>query len=514
MYIAHYLLSEMKKIKKLSELIKICSDQKSRRKKVVLCHGVFDLLHLGHIKHFQKARNFGDILIVSITSSKFVNKIPGRPFFSDIQRQEALQSIQYIDYVFCNKDYTPINLIKKIKPNFYCKGPDYKDNSKDLTGNIKKEINAVKSINGKIVITDDLTFSSSQLINEFSNEFNSEQKKFLSKIKKITTFELIEKSFKKLENIKTLIIGESIVDEYIFCEGLGKSGKESVLSLRERRSEKYLGGILSMAQNSSSFAKKITALSYLGEDKVLNSFIKKKLNKKIKFNYVYKNNAPTILKKRLLDVVDNRKLIGIYNLNDDFLSKDEERAFLNKIKKEIKKSDLVIVADFGHGLITKKIAKYINGIPKYTSLNAQINASNSGFHTLENYKNINTIVINASELRHEMRQRDGNIVELGKTLQNRMKSEKIIITQGQSGAVLIAKKKYIIAPAFSNELVDKIGAGDTLLVLISLCLKAGFQDEVAIFVASVAAGMSTARFANSQTIDKNELLNRIKYYLK
>ena len=213
-------------------------------------------------------------------------------------------------------------------------------------------------------------------------------------------------------------------------------------------------------------------------------------------------------------MVDNRKLIGLYDLNDDFLSKDEEKVFLNKIKKEIKKSDLVIVADFGHGLITKRISRYINGISKYTSLNAQINASNSGFHTLENYKNINTIVINASELRHEMRQRDGNIVELGKTLQNRMKSEKIIITQGQSGAVLIAKKKYIIAPAFSNELVDKIGAGDTLLVLISLCLKAGFQDEVAIFVASVAAGMSTARFANSQTIDKNELLNRIKYYLK
>lgn len=504
----------MKKIKNLSDLIKICTDQKARGKKVVLCHGVFDLLHLGHIKHFQNARNFGDILIVSITSSKFVNKIPGRPFFSDKQRQEALQSIEYIDYVFCNKDYTPINLIKKIKPNFYCKGPDYKDNSKDLTGNIIKEINAVKSINGKIVITEDITFSSSQLINQFSNEFNSEQKKFLSKIKKITSFELIEKNFKKLENIKILIIGEGIVDEYIFCEGLGKSGKESVLSLRNRRSEKYLGGVFSMAQNSSSFVKKITTLSYLGKDKILNSFIKEKLNKKIKFKYVYKSNSPTILKKRFLDIVDNRKLIGVYDLNDDFLSKTEEKFFLNMLKKEIKKNDLIIIADFGHGLITKKVAKYINTISKFSFLNAQINASNAGFHTLENYKNINTVVINATELRHEMRQRDGNIVELGKVLQNRMKSKKIVITQGQSGAVLITKKKNILAPAFSDKLVDKIGAGDTLLVLLSICLKAGFEDEVAIFVASVAAGMSTAGFANSQTIDKNELLNKIKYYLK
>lgn len=504
----------MKKIVNLKKLIKISNEEKSRKKKIILCHGVFDLLHLGHIRHFQEAKNLGDILIVSITSSKFVKKIPGRPFFSDLQRQEALQALECVDYVFCNQDYTPIELIKKIKPNIYCKGPDYKDNNKDLTGNIKREINAIKSVNGRIVITNDLSFSSSKLINQFSGQFNSEQKEFLIKIKNIIDYPTLEKNFKKLENIRMLIIGESIVDEYIFCEGLGKSGKESVLSLRKRRSEKYLGGVLAMAQNSSSFVKKITTLSYLGKDKILNSFIKEKLNKKIKFKYVYKSNSPTILKKRFLDIVDNRKLIGVYNLNDDFLSKTEEKIFLNMLKKEIKKNDLIIVADFGHGLITKKIAKYINSISKFTSLNAQINASNAGFHTLENYKNINTIVINASELRHEMRQRDGNIVELGKVLQNRMKSKKIVITQGQSGAVLIAKNKNILAPAFSDKLVDKIGAGDTLLVLLSLCLKAGFKDEVAIFVASVAAGMSTAGFANSQNIDKNELLNKIKYYLK
>ena len=60
--------------------------KKKNGKKVVMCHGVFDLLHLGHIKHFEKAKSLGDILVVSITADKFVNKGPGRPAFNESDR--------------------------------------------------------------------------------------------------------------------------------------------------------------------------------------------------------------------------------------------------------------------------------------------------------------------------------------------------------------------------------------------------------------------------------------------
>ena len=92
-----------KKIFPLGIIQKIISREKLKKKKIVLCHGVFDLLHIGHIKHFKQAKNFGDILVVSVTSSEFVNKGPNRPTFKDQQRIEGIAALNVVDYVICDK---------------------------------------------------------------------------------------------------------------------------------------------------------------------------------------------------------------------------------------------------------------------------------------------------------------------------------------------------------------------------------------------------------------------------
>ena len=171
-----------KKVFKLSELDKKLSIEKKQNKKIVLCHGVFDLLHLGHIRHFREAKTYGDILVVSITPDKYVNKGPGRPAFNEKYRAEALSHLKNIDYVTINNSATAVNVIKKIKPKIYCKGPDYKDNKKDITGEIKNEIKAINKCNGKIVYTKDITFSSSKLINEYGDLYSQSQKSFIKTV--------------------------------------------------------------------------------------------------------------------------------------------------------------------------------------------------------------------------------------------------------------------------------------------------------------------------------------------
>ena len=120
-----------------------------KSKKIVHCHGVFDLLHIGHIKYFQEAKSFGDILIVTITPDRYVNKGPNRPAFKENHRSEAIAALDIVDYVVINEWPTAIEAIKIIKPDFYIKGPDYKDYTKDVTGNIKLEEDAVKSVGGQ-----------------------------------------------------------------------------------------------------------------------------------------------------------------------------------------------------------------------------------------------------------------------------------------------------------------------------------------------------------------------------
>ena len=152
-----------KKILSIVELKKKIYSLRKRKKGIVLCHGTFDLLHLGHINHLSEAKKFGNILVVSVTSDKFVNKGPGRPYFNTRQRAEALSALENVNYVIINKDFTASKIIKLLKPNIYCKGPDYKDNKQDTTGEIKNEISAIKSIGGKIIYTTSSTFSSSNL---------------------------------------------------------------------------------------------------------------------------------------------------------------------------------------------------------------------------------------------------------------------------------------------------------------------------------------------------------------
>ena len=160
------------KINSLESIRKVINTAKRRKKKIVLCHGVFDLLHIGHIKHFKEAKSLGDILIVTLTPDAYVNKGPQRPTFTEKLRLEAIAALECVNYVALNTTPTAINVIKKLKPNIYCKGKDYINHKNDISGNIKEEIDVIKKIGGKIFFTGTRTFSSSKLIN--LNESHSE----------------------------------------------------------------------------------------------------------------------------------------------------------------------------------------------------------------------------------------------------------------------------------------------------------------------------------------------------
>ena len=210
---------------------------KNSKKKIVLCHGVFDLYHAGHLNYFEEAKKYADVLIVTITSDKFVKKAPNRPFFGFNERAKVISSIRLIDFVIKSDFETSEEVIHFIKPDIYFKGSDYKDNKKDLTGNIIKEIQKVKKFKGKIKYSTGKTFSSSKILNTF-NEYNKLQKKTIDYIKSNYTYYYIEKNiFNQLSKEKVLIVGDTIIDKFIFTKNLGMSGKEAIRTV-EKISEK------------------------------------------------------------------------------------------------------------------------------------------------------------------------------------------------------------------------------------------------------------------------------------
>jgi len=505
-----------KKIIKFSNVQKLSISFKKKGKKIILCHGVFDLLHLGHLRHFREAKEFGDILFVSITEDKYINKGFNRPYFNTKQRLEALSLINSVDYVFSNNSKDAIKSIKEVRPNIYCKGPDYKDRNSDITNKIKKEENECKKNGGILKFTKSEMFSSSKLLNSVEEKKSDNLQKYLIDLKSNNFSQKIIETINDLNRKEIVLIGEAIIDKYNFCETLGKSGKEPHLVLKNINEEFYLGGVIAIAKNLAPLCKTVKVISVLGEKKEYLNFIKKKLPHNVKLDLIYKKNSSTICKTRFVDKINKYKVLGVYDVNDKNLSVKEEKNLSQKIVQNINKDKIVIVSDYGHGMISKKNADLICKKSNFLSLNTQMNASNKGYHSVSKYKNYNFLIINENELRYELRDRSSSLKILSSLISKKNNIKKVVITRGQNGSILYDKKNrtYIDCPALINEVVDKVGAGDCMLSIMSLLISSKLDDKASLFVGNLVGAVSVSAMANSEFMDKVDLKKKIIYTLK
>jgi bifunctional ADP-heptose synthase (sugar kinase/adenylyltransferase) len=256
-------------------------------------------------------------------------------------------------------------------------------------------------------------------------------------------------------------------------------------------------------------------ISYIGKNNDYVNFIKKNISKNVKYFFIKKDNSPTILKKRYVDEVSKAKILGAYSLNDSFLNNKQEiilKKFFNKLSLH---SDFLIISDYGHGLISKNFARYACSKFRFVSVNVQINSSNLGYHSLKNYIGATCVIINENELRYELRSKIEKIEILAKILTKKLKLKYLIITRGTSGAILYQakKNKFYYSDAFGKNIVDKVGAGDAMLSIISLCLFKKIDLDLSLLIASLCSGQAVSIIGNKYSIKKEILLRELEYYL-
>ena len=153
------------KLKTLGDLGALCRIMRDEGKQIVQCHGVFDLMHPGHVRHFEAARAQGDVLVVTVTPDRFVNKGPGRPVFNERLRAESVAALGSVAYVAITESASAEDVIRLLRPSVYVKGSDYADAKDDLTGKIAVERRTVEEVGGRVHFTTEITFSSSNLLN-------------------------------------------------------------------------------------------------------------------------------------------------------------------------------------------------------------------------------------------------------------------------------------------------------------------------------------------------------------
>jgi rfaE bifunctional protein kinase chain/domain/rfaE bifunctional protein nucleotidyltransferase chain/domain len=501
------------KVKPIEALPALLAERREGRR-VVQCHGVFDLMHIGHIRHFQDARRHGDILVVTVTPDRYVNKGPHRPAFAEGLRAEAIAALDCVDYVAINRWPTAVPAIHLLRPDVYAKGSDYRDQASDHTGGIALERRAVEDCGGTIVFTDEITFSSSTLLNRNMPVFSPEVSDYLTSFRQRFSADDVTAFLKRAADLKVLVVGEAIIDEYQYCETLGKSGKEPILAAQYRWTEQFAGGSLAVANHTASFSGQVTLATLLGGTNSYESLIRTALVKNVEPRFLEMTGAPTIVKRRFIESYPFQKLFELYVMDEEAALK-KSNDVCELLSQIIKDYDLVVVADYGHGMLTAEVIDVLISGARCLAVNAQMNAGNHGFNTVSKYARADFISLSEKEIRLETRNPSGELRGIVEKVAARMSCACVLVTRGSQGCLCYSREEgFFQVPGFAIRTVDRVGAGDAVFSLASLCVALKVPTEVVGFVGNVVGTEAVGIVGNQRFIERAPLLKHIEALLK
>lgn len=504
------------KVRTIAELAQIAESLRARGQAVVLAHGVFDLLHLGHLRHLKEARQQGDVLIVTLTADSFVNKGPGRPVFGQAMRAEMLAALEIVDWVGINMAPTSQNVIEAIKPGVYVKGPDYANPEDDYTGGISIEQAAVEKAGGRLVLTDDITFSSSTLINRYLGVHDDELGRYLESVRDHEMLPAILDALERVKATRVLMVGDTIIDEYRYVSALGKSQKENIITTLFRESEAFAGGVIASANHAAEFCAEVVVVTCLGENDSYEDLVRHSLKPNVTLHCIKRKDKPTTCKTRFVDPGYMRKLFEVYNMNDAPLDRVEEAEITRMVMADIGGFDAVLVNDFGHGMISPQLIAQMEAKAPFLAVNAQTNSGNMGYNLITRYRRADYICIDAPEARLATGDKfsDLRVVTTDK-LARLIDCPRMVVTHGAQGSLTYDHAAGLgRIPAFTKQVVDTVGAGDAFFAVTSPLAALGVPMDLVGFVGNAAGAIKVGIVGHRRSVERVPVIKFVTALLK
>ncbi len=312
---------------------------------------------------------------------------------------------------------------------------------------------------------------------------------------------------KRIGKLKVLVIGDTIIDKYVFVRPKGRAIKDPILSVGYVSHESYAGGILAIANHLSDFVDSITLVTLLGDEDIEEEFIKRSLPKNVTFKPFTKPGAPTTKKKRFIDSYRNNKLFKIEYMNDRPISDALTEELLASITEEAGKHDLVVVGDFGHGFLNQKLRQTLCEFDTPLHVNVQSNSSNMGYNYVTQYATPDFLSMDEEELRLPLMRRFEPVEEVVTEFHERFGHPLFLVTVGKKGAIVCEGGSIYKAPAFTTDVVDTVGAGDALFAISSLFVAAGLPARELPLIANAAGAIKVRYMGNKESITKEKLLS-------
>lgn len=503
------------KIKSLDELADIVQRLKDNGKCVVQCHGVFDLVHPGHVRHFEAAKSKGDVLIVTITKDEYVNKGPGRPVFNHRLRAESVASLQVVDYVAINEWPTAAPTIQKLRPNFYAKGSEYVNRTGDITGHISEEERAALEVETRLYFTDEPTLSSTKLLNSYFDVLSESTERYLRTFRQAYSADRVIQALRDIHTKRVLVVGDTIIDEYQFCDVLGKSSKAHTINARFQRSEAHAGGALAVANQVAGFCDNVHLVTCLGCEDSWHHFVTTSLKPNISTKLFVRPDAPTVVKRRFTDLHRLTNLFELTFLNEHPLPEKTEGQLGAYLERMANDYDLVIVADFGHGLLGQRSIDILEKRAPYLAVNVQTNSANMGYNPVTKYKRADYVCVHESELRLANHDRFGPLQDLIGRTAEALHASTMAITQADEGSTIFQPGTGSVhTPVFSTRVVDPLGAGDAYLAVTAPCAAVRYPPALIGFIGNCVGALKVASLGNKECVEPIPLFRFITTLLK
>ncbi len=318
-------------------------------------------------------------------------------------------------------------------------------------------------------------------------------------------------ALERFSQLRVAVVGEAIIDEYVYCDAMGKSGKEPILVSRFVSSESHGGGTLAVANHLSEFCHTVEIVSALGSEEPREEFVRSSLRANVAPHFIRKSGSPTIVKRRYLDAYSLAKMMGVYHLNPAPLARPDEEAFAALLDDVLPRCDLVIVADYGHGLITPALVQRLCGRSRFLSINTQMNAANQGYHTLSKYRRADFVCLHEGELRMDARDTQSELGDLIRMAAVRMGTRAFCVTRGKKGTIYYRQGEEILqCPSLAREVVERVGAGDAVLALTSLGAACDLPADLVGTLGNLAGAQQVAVIGNRASVSRERLVARVR----
>lgn len=509
------------KIKQLDDLARIVRELKEKGKRVVQCHGTFDLMHPGHIRHFEAAKREGNVLVVTVTPAIHVKKGIGRPVFSDEIRTESIAALSCVDYVALDRHVRPTDeAIELLKPDVFVKGGDYKGREDEVGHAAWREKQMVTAYGGRYHLTDEpVTFSSSHLLNEFFSPYPEETRAFLAGMRESYPISFFSDVFRRMKDLRILVVGDTILDVYHYATPLGRSMKEEIMRVKVDESEMSAGGVIAVANTLAGFCDSVDMVTLLGrkdpeKEKKNESFIRKNLLPNVTPQFFSRDDAPTVTNERFVEKVFLKKYFGIYQIEESPLPKEVEAVIEKHLTDVASSYDAVLVTDYGLGLLSDRLIHVLGRQSKFFAVNTQTNSANMGYNYITKYPRADYISISQPEMRLAYQQRHAPLEDIIRSVAEKLKTRAVTVTLGHKGAFLYDGQRFHASPVLSQKIVDRIGAGDAYLSVSTPCVALGLPLEVVGFLGNAAGAIACTIVANNETVDAKRLLRSVETLLK